>query len=77
MTMLLRRISAAALLLLGASTAGADNLALFNAAIEDVESHNRAALGLLQDKTHEHMKEAWSAFAERFSGTSLPRGGLD
>lgn len=72
----LRRISAAALLLLllGASAARADNLALFNAAIEDVESHNRAAIGYLQDKNYdlaaveiEHMKESWSTFATRFN----------
>jgi len=71
----LRRIGAAALLLLGASAARADNLALFNVAIEDVEAHNRAAIASLQDKNFdlaaveiERMKASWSAFAERFSG---------
>ncbi|HUI95459.1 MAG TPA: hypothetical protein VLX44_06885 [Xanthobacteraceae bacterium] len=75
--MLGRRISvaAAALVLNGAAAARADNLALFHVAVEDVEAHNRAAIGALQDKNFdraalaiERMKESWSAFAERFSG---------
>jgi hypothetical protein len=56
-----------------AATAGADDLALFNAAIEDVAAHNRVALGYLRNDNIDlalaeldQMKDAWSAFAERF-----------
>ena len=73
--MRLRRIGVVAAFLFGATAARADNLALFHVAIEDVEAHNRAAIGYLQDKNFdlaaveiERMKESWGAFAERFSG---------
>src|SRR4051812_24694518 len=60
-------------LLLAAKPMLADDLAGFNAAIEEVASHNRAALGYLHNQNAdqaavelEQMKEAWGAFAERF-----------
>ena len=72
--MCLRRIGIVVALLLAAGVARADNLALFHTAIEDVEVHNRAAIGYLQDKNLdlaaveiERMKDSWGAFAERFS----------
>jgi hypothetical protein len=53
----------------------ADDLALFNAAMEDVASHNRVAIGYLRSENLElavveldRMKDSWGAFAERFSG---------
>ena len=55
--------------------ARADDLALFNTAIEDVAAHNRVALGYLRTENNDlalveldGMKTAWSAFAEKFSG---------
>jgi len=55
--------------------ARADDLALFNAAVEDVASHNRVAIGYLRSENLElavveldRMKDSWGAFAERFSG---------
>jgi hypothetical protein len=70
-------IAAAALLLagqfLGNESARAGDLALFNAAMEDVAAHNRVALGYLRTENVdlaaaelEQMKDAWGAFAERF-----------
>src|SRR5215813_12606454 len=73
----LRRISIAAgvALLAGLAPARADDLALFNAAMEDVASHNRVAIGYLRNENYdlalveiERMKDAWGAFAEKFSG---------
>jgi hypothetical protein len=71
----MRLISAAttAALLLTGTPVVADELAVFNAAIEDVASHNRAALGYLRHQNTDlagielaQMKDSWSAFAERF-----------
>ena len=60
---------------LAGSAARADNLDLFNAAMEDVATHNRAALGYLRTENVDlasveldQMKDAWGAFAERFGG---------
>lgn len=73
----LRRISIAAgmALLAGLAPARADELAPFNAAMEDVASHNRVAIGYLRNENFdlavvelERMKDSWSAFAEKFSG---------
>jgi hypothetical protein len=73
----LRRISIAAgvALLAGLGTARADDLAPFNAAMEDVAAHNRVAIGYLRNENLdlalvelERMKDSWSAFAEKFSG---------
>jgi hypothetical protein len=73
--MRMRRISivTAAALLLAAGAARADDLALFNAAVEDVAAHNRVALGYLRTENVDlamveidQMKEAWGPFAERF-----------
>jgi hypothetical protein len=64
---------ATAALLLTAKPMLADDLAGFNAAIEDVASHSRAALGYLHNRNGdlaavelERMRDAWGAFAERF-----------
>jgi hypothetical protein len=64
---------ATAALLLTAKPMLADDLADFNAAIEDVASHSRAALGYLHNQNAdlaaaelERMRDAWGAFAERF-----------
>jgi hypothetical protein len=71
----LRWIGMAASVVLLASAARADDLALFNAAMEDVASHNRVAIGYLRNENLDlavveldRMKDSWSAFAERFSG---------
>jgi len=73
----LRRSSIAAgvALLAGLGAARADDLAPFNAAMEDVASHNRVAIGYLRHENFdlavvelERMKDAWSAFAEKFGG---------
>jgi len=55
--------------------ARADELALFNTAMEDVASHNRGAIGYLRNENLDlavveldRMKDSWGAFAERFSG---------
>ena len=74
MNALERRICiATAALLLGGGFAMADDLAVFNAAIEDVAAHNRVALGYLRTENVdlavielERMKESWGALAERF-----------
>jgi hypothetical protein len=70
------RLAAGAALLLCGSGARADELALFNAAMEDVAAHNRVALGDLRTENVdlatvelERMKDAWGAFAERFGGS--------
>src|SRR4051812_20056198 len=62
-------------LLAGLGGARADDLALFNAAMEDVASHNRVAIGYLRNENLDlavveldRMKDSWGAFAERFSG---------
>src|SRR3981189_1871773 len=64
---------ATAALLLTAKPMLADDLADFNAAIEDVAPHSRAALGYLHNQNaglaaaeRERMRDAWGAFAERF-----------
>jgi len=68
-------IATSALLLLGAGAARADELALFNAAVEEFASHNRAAIGYLRSENTDlalveldRMKEFWGSFAERFGG---------
>src|ERR1700750_2805448 len=75
--MTFRRICMAAsvALLAGLGGARAEDLALFNAAMEDVASHNRVAIGYLRSENLElavveldRMKDAWGGFAERFSG---------
>ena len=60
---------------LAGSAARADNLDLFNAAMEDVAAHNRGAIGYLQNENLdlavvelERMKDSWGAFAEKFGG---------
>ena len=62
-------------LLAALGAARADDLALFNAAMEDVAAHNRVAIGYLANENLDlavveldRMKESWGAFAERFSG---------
>ncbi len=72
----LRRTGLAAVALLASlASARADDLALFNAAMEDVASHNRVAIGYLRNENLDlavveldRMKDSWGAFAERFSG---------
>src|SRR3977135_975414 len=66
-------VATAVALLLTAKPMLADDLAGFNAAIEDVASHSRAALGYLHNQNAdlagveiERMRDAWGAFAERF-----------
>ena len=66
-------VATAVALLLTAKPMLADDLAGFNAAIEDVASHSRAALGYLHNRNGdlaavelERMRDAWGAFAERF-----------
>jgi hypothetical protein len=70
------RIAAAicAVLML-AGLAAADDIDLFNAAIEDFSTHNRAALGYLRTETidlatleMERMRESWGALAGHFGG---------
>jgi hypothetical protein len=68
-------LASALIALLGAAAAHADNLGPFNAAMEDVAAHNRAALGHLADHDAERaaaeirkMQEAWGTFAQHFSG---------
>src|SRR3982074_3116464 len=66
-------VATAVALLLTAKPMLADDLAGFNAAIEDVASHSRAALGYLHNQNAdlagvelERMRDSWGAFAERF-----------
>src|SRR3977135_3214130 len=66
-------VATALALLVAAKPRLADDLAGFNAAIEDVASHSRAALGYLHNQNAdlagvelEQMRDAWGAFAERF-----------
>jgi hypothetical protein len=66
-------VATTAALLLAGKPVLADELASFNAAIEDVASHSRAALGYLRGQNTglagvelAQMKDAWSAFAQRF-----------
>lgn len=65
-----------AAVLLAAAAARADDLAPFNAAMEDVAAHHRVALGYLRTENRDlalveidQMKDAWGAFAERFGGS--------
>ena len=65
----------AALLMFASVAAAADDLDLFNAAVEDFSAHNRAALGYLRTENIdlarleiERMREAWGALAGRFGG---------
>src|SRR5690242_745639 len=65
----------AAAALMDSGAARADDLALFNDAVEDFATHNRTALGYLRTENYElavteldQMKDTWSAFAERFGG---------
>ena len=69
------RIVAATLsaLLLFASAAAADDVDLFNAAVEDFSAHGRAALGYLRTENvdlgaleMERMRDSWGALVERF-----------
>src|ERR1700719_1010535 len=69
-------IATSAVLLAGLGAVRAEDLALFNAAMEDVASHNRVAIGYLHNDNvdlaaveRERLKAAWGAFAERFGGT--------
>lgn len=71
------RIVAATLsaLLMLASAAAADELDLFNAAVEDFSAHNRAALGYLRTENvelgtleMERMRDAWGPLVQRFGG---------
>ncbi len=62
-------------LLAGLGVARADDLVLFNDAMEDVAAHNRVAIGYLRNENFdlaavelERMKDSWSAFAEKFGG---------
>ena len=62
-----------------ARAAAADDLDLFNAALEDFSAHNRAALGYLRTENvelgaleMERMRESWGALAERFGGKPPP-----
>src|SRR5262249_22861247 len=64
-----------AALLLAAAAARADDLAPFNAAMEDVAAHHRVALGYLRTENRDlalveidQMKEARGAFAVRLGG---------
>jgi hypothetical protein len=74
--MRLRQISLAMIAaVLAGGAARADNLDLFNAAMEDVAAHNRVAIGYLANENFDlavveldRMKESWGAFAERFGG---------
>jgi hypothetical protein len=73
MPMRLVGVATIALLLLTGRSALADDLAGFNAAMEDVAAHSRVAVGYLHDGSVdlaavelEQMKDAWGVFAERF-----------
>jgi hypothetical protein len=74
MSMRLRRIGiAAAGLLLAGSLARADDLAPFNAAMEEIAAHNRVAISYLGNENLdlatvelERMKQGWSDFSARF-----------
>jgi hypothetical protein len=70
-----RLCAALSALLMLASAATADELDLFNAAVEDFSAHNRAALGYLRTENlelgaleMERMKASWGALTERFGG---------
>jgi hypothetical protein len=71
-----RRLATAAIVALAwTGIARADDLAPFNAAIENAAAHNRVALSYLRTENTdlatielEQMKEAWAAMAERFAG---------
>ncbi len=75
MRMRLIGVVTTAVLLLAGRPVRADDLAAFNAAIEDVATHGRVALGYLRNDNVDlasveldQMKDAWGAFAERFGG---------
>jgi hypothetical protein len=62
-------------LMAGAAAAKADDLADFNAAAENVASHNRVAIGYLRTGNLDlalleidRLREAWSALQQRFAG---------
>ena len=62
-------------LLVGGSATHADDLSDFNAAVDAVSTHNRAAIGYLRTGNIdlaslqiERLRDAWSRFTERFSG---------
>ena len=62
-------------LLVGGSATRADDLSDFNAAVDTVSTHNRAAIGYLRTGNIdlaslqiERLRDAWSRFTERFSG---------
>ena len=66
-------LAAAVLLLVGLTAARADNLAAFNAAVEDIAAHNRAALGFLASDDPDlaaaelrKMQASWGTFAQNF-----------
>jgi hypothetical protein len=68
-------MAAGVALLAGLTPARADDLAPFHAAMEDVASHNRVAIGHLHNENYdlalvelERMKDSWGAFAEKFGG---------
>lgn len=70
-----RILIAAATITLLCLPAAADDLADFNAAIEDFAAHNRTAIGYLRTDAAEmagaemeNAKTSWGAFAERFGG---------
>lgn len=74
-----RLCAAVAALLLLSSAAIADELDLFNAAVEDFSAHNRAAIGYLRTENvelgaleMERMKASWGALVERFGGKPPP-----
>jgi hypothetical protein len=61
-------------LLVGGSATRADDLSDFNAAVDTVSTHNRAAIGYLRTGNIdlaslqiERLRDAWSRFTERFS----------
>jgi hypothetical protein len=63
------------LLLTGASTVHADDLADFNTAVETASVYNRVAIGYLRTGNADlasveldHLRESWGKLAERFSG---------
>src|ERR1039457_2645929 len=70
----LARVACLALALV-AGTAKAGDLADFNAAVEQAQSHNRVAIGYLRTGNLdlalleiERLRDAWGAFEQRFAG---------
>jgi hypothetical protein len=72
--MVARRLLAATFaLMLSVGAAAADDLSLFNAAVEEFAAHQRVAIGYLRTENSElaaleldRMREAWGSLAERF-----------